>query len=88
MNLESDDLDISDDPFDTLPLDVSRVPLILTLTRISGKYIIDATAEEEAAAVSSVIVAIDGEGQLVHSKKCGIGTLYAEPLKEALPVSV
>jgi len=88
LNADSDDLEIVEEDEKFLSfLDIQRIPLILTLTRISGRYIVDATVEEESASVSSIILAIDSQGQVVHSKKMGVGTLLAEPLKDVLPAA-
>lgn len=87
LNTDSDDLELAEEADNFVAfLDIARIPLILTLTRISGRYIVDATVEEESASVSSVILAIDSQGDVLHSKKMGVGTLFAEPLKDALPV--
>ncbi|KAI1285920.1 Exosome complex exonuclease RRP42 [Halotydeus destructor] len=84
LNTESQEMELSDDISEVIEVNIDRVPLILTLTRIGGHYIIDASAEEEVASVSSVAVAMDSNGDLVHAKKIGLGTLYSEPFKDVL----
>ncbi|RWS09431.1 exosome complex component RRP42-like protein [Dinothrombium tinctorium] len=63
-------------------IDVSRVPLFITVTRIGNQYVVDATQEEEASSISSVLFAITPDGEITHMKKVKYGSLCPEPLKD------
>jgi hypothetical protein len=60
----------------------------VTATKIGGHYVIDANEIEEASSVSSVVFAIDPEGEIIHIKKVGSGSLFINPLKENWKVSL
>lgn len=57
------------------------------MTKIGPNYVVDATDTEEAAAVSSFVLAIDSDGEVVHSRKVGSGSLFVPPLKANWTVS-
>ncbi|XP_053207158.1 exosome complex exonuclease RRP42-like [Panonychus citri] len=85
VNPDTMEIEIPDDPFDVISLDVSQVPLFVTVTRIGNNYIIDPTQEEEASSISSLLFSINDCGTLLHSKKLGFGSLHSEPIKELIP---
>lgn len=76
-----------EDPSDLISLETSRVPLLVTMTKIGPNYVVDVTDREEAAAVSSFVLAIDRDGEVVHSRKVGAGSLFVPPLKANWSVS-
>ena len=79
---ELGELEVPEDPTSLVSLDVSRLPLFVTATKIGGHFVVDATEIEEASSVSSVVFAIDPNGEVIHSKKIGSGSLFMNPLKE------
>ncbi|XP_072945632.1 exosome complex component RRP42 [Epargyreus clarus] len=54
------DLQLSDDPYDSRSLNIGSVPLLVTLSKIGDKCIVDPTAEEEACSAVSIVVGIEG----------------------------
>lgn len=84
---ELDELEVPEDPSDLITLDTSRIPVLVTLTKIGANYVVDVTESEEAASVSSFVMAIDPEGQIIHSRKIGSGTLFVQPLRANWEVS-
>ena len=76
-----------EDPSDLISLNTSRMPVLVTLTKIGANYVVDVTESEEAASVSSFVLAIDPDGQIIHSRKIGAGTLFIQPLKANWEVS-
>lgn len=76
-----------EDPSELVSLDTSRVPLLVTLTKIGPNYVVDATEKEEAASVSSFVLAVDPDGQILHSRKIGSGSLFVPPLRANWSVS-
>lgn len=83
-----DDLDISEDPSNVITLDTSRLPVLVSLTKIGPNYVIDVTENEEAASISSLVVAIDPSGSVVYWKKISSGTLFAPPLTSSLKLAI
>jgi len=82
---DEEDYDIADDPSSVFKLDISRVPLFITLTKINAFYCVDVTQEEEIASISSMTLAIDSRGNVLHLKKFSGGSLNPEPFKDILP---
>lgn len=66
------------------PIDVTHLPILLTLTRIHDQYVADVTEEEAAAGIARFTLAFDAMGQLTYTKKSGTGSLHPDPLKEVL----
>lgn len=79
------DIEISEDPFDLIQLDVSAVPIFVTVTRIGNNYIIDPTQEEEASSIASLLFSVDNCGTLLCTKKLGLGSLHCDPIEELIP---
>jgi exosome complex component RRP42 len=59
--------EVDDDPEAAVRLDISKVPLSLTVCQLGSALILDPTGEEEEAAGSGVAVAMDRSGQV-----CGV----------------
>ena len=83
---DSNDFVVSDDEFESTKLDVKSVPLFVTLTRISKRYVVDVTPEEDEASVASIALAVNSEG-IVYVKKIKSGSLNPEPIKDVFDVS-
>lgn len=66
------------------PIDVTDLPILLTLTRIHDQYVADVTEEEAAAGIARLTLAFDAKGRLSYTKKSGSGSLHPDPLKEVL----
>jgi exosome complex RNA-binding protein Rrp42 (RNase PH superfamily) len=85
---EMGEAQISEDVFNVFNLDAEQIPLLLSLTRVGGKYVVDATQEEEAASFTSIVFAFDTKGHILHTKKITSGNFYPEALKEIIPVII
>ena len=84
---DSNDFVVSDDEFESTKLDINSVPLFVTLTRISKRYVVDVTPEEEEASVASIALSVNSEG-IVYLKKIKSGSLHPEPIKHIYDVSL
>jgi len=80
------DIDISDDPYDTTPLNVSDVPLLLTLNKIGNRYVVDASAEEEVCSDSQLLVSINQQGLVCSLQKHGKGGFHPDLVFEMMQV--
>eukprot|EP00794_Sanderia_malayensis_P003695 gene3695-4213_t len=69
------DFDVLDDQYDVQTIDVSRVPLIVTVNKIGSRFVLDATAEEEACCDAKLLVAVNGAGRICGMRKLGVGGL-------------
>jgi exosome complex component RRP42 len=67
------ELELDDDPEECSRLDVSGVPLIVTLTRVGAHAVVDATEDEETHAAAGVSVAVDAAGRIRAVGKRGGG---------------
>jgi exosome complex component RRP42 len=57
------ELELDDDPEQCSRLDVSNVPLTVTVSRIGDAHVVDATADESAVADFAVAFAVDARGE-------------------------
>ena len=67
------ELELDDDPEECTRLDISGVPLIVTLTRVGAHAVVDATEDEETHAAAGVSIAVDAEGRVRAVGKRGGG---------------
>ncbi|KAH1206643.1 Exosome complex component RRP42 [Glycine max] len=71
-NDEHPEVDVSDEEF--LQFDTSRVPVIVTLTKVGRHYIVDATSEEESQMSSAVSISVNRQGHICGiTKRGGVG---------------
>lgn len=68
------EFEVNDNPDEFSQLDTSRVPVIVTLTKVGRHYIVDATAEEESQMSSAVSIAVNNSGHICGiTKRGGVG---------------
>eukprot|EP01087_Luapelamoeba_hula_P006224 TRINITY_DN16304_c0_g1_i1.p1 TRINITY_DN16304_c0_g1~~TRINITY_DN16304_c0_g1_i1.p1 ORF type:complete len:299 (+),score=30.56 TRINITY_DN16304_c0_g1_i1:17-913(+) len=70
---EEDDIEVSDDPQESTPLDISNVPIFVTLTRIGSRFVVDATIEEEQCEVVRALIAVNKKGNICSTQMSGRG---------------
>ncbi|XP_040209078.1 exosome complex component RRP42 [Rana temporaria] len=78
------EIELSDDPYDCMRLNVENVPCIVTLCKIGHRHVVDATLQEEACSLASVLVAINIKGTLTCMRKMGKGSLDPECIFEMI----
>uniref|UniRef100_A0A8C5M5L9 Exosome component 7 n=1 Tax=Leptobrachium leishanense TaxID=445787 RepID=A0A8C5M5L9_9ANUR len=78
------DFELSDDPYDCMRLNVTNVPCIVTLSRIGHRHVVDATLQEEACSLASVLVSVTSKGVLTCMRKLGRGSLDPESIFEMI----
>ncbi|XP_024538320.1 exosome complex component RRP42 [Selaginella moellendorffii] len=81
------DLEVGDNPDEFARLDASKVPLIITLTKIGRHYIVDATPEEEMGMSSAVSVAVNSKGLILGLTKRGDGGLDPSVVTDMISVA-
>lgn len=81
---DANDFVLSTDSEEYCPVNVDDLPILLTLTRIHDQYVADVTEEEAAAGIARLTLAFDRQGELLYTKKSGLGSLHPDPLKEVL----
>ena len=81
---DANDFILSPETDEYCPVNVNDLPILLTLTRIHDQYVADVTEEEAAAGIARLTLAFDKRGELLYSKKSGLGSLHPDPLKEVL----
>lgn len=90
--LGTTELILSDDIYDCDRLNVSKVPLLVTLCKVGDKCIIDPTAEEEECSVASLVVGVSclnqREGVIATMRTNGEGSLSPETLREMSKMSL
>jgi len=82
------EMELSDDPYRCTRLDVSKAPVLVTLTRIGNHCIVDATPEEEACSGASLVVAVTPSGGLATVNKVGGGSFHSDTLISATRLAV
>lgn len=69
------ELEVDSDVAAGVPLDLSRVPVCVTLTRIGKHYVVDATREEQLCSSGSLTVAVNSFGRTTSLEKRGTASL-------------
>ncbi|XP_075444732.1 exosome complex component RRP42 [Ascaphus truei] len=78
------DIELSDDPYDCMRLNVVNVPCIVTLSRIGHRHVVDATLQEEACSLASLLVSVTSKSVLTCMRKIGKGSLDPESIFEMI----
>lgn len=81
------DLQISDDPFDTKPLDAKDLPVLVSLCKIGNNYVADPTIEEEICGAGCIVVSVTPKGNVTAVLKKGAGSFMPDTLNEIITVS-
>ncbi|KAK3029925.1 hypothetical protein RJ639_039785 [Escallonia herrerae] len=79
------DVDLSSQ--ETTRIDTSGVPVIVTLTKVGRRYIVDATSEEESQMSSAVSVSINKEGRICGLTKQGGASLDPSVIIDMISVA-
>lgn len=79
-----EDFEISGDLSDSTQLDVSRVPILITLSKIGSSLVLDTTSSEQCCTSSSLSIAIDKNGICCGMFKINNGTLMSTEIDFAL----
>ena len=72
---EVGELEVDDDPDACSRIDVSRLGVVVTTSKIGRHGVIDATEDEEACAENSISVAVDREGFICGEFSSGVESL-------------
>ncbi|RXM27336.1 Exosome complex component RRP42 [Acipenser ruthenus] len=78
------EIELSDDPYDCMRLDVENVPCIVTLCKIGHRHVVDATLQEKACSMASLLVAVTRKGTITCVRKVGGGSLDPESVFEMI----
>lgn len=81
------DLQISDDPFDTKPLDARNLPVLVSLCKIGNNYVADPTIEEEICGAGCIVVSVTPKGNVTAVLKKGAGSFMPDTLNEIVMVT-
>uniref|UniRef100_A0A5F9DTE0 Exosome component 7 n=1 Tax=Oryctolagus cuniculus TaxID=9986 RepID=A0A5F9DTE0_RABIT len=80
----SKEIELSDDPYDCIQLSVENVPCIITLCKIGYRHVVDATLQEEACSLASLLVSVTNKGVVTCMRKVGKGSLDPESIFEMM----
>uniref|UniRef100_A0A803V3F6 Exosome component 7 n=1 Tax=Ficedula albicollis TaxID=59894 RepID=A0A803V3F6_FICAL len=80
------EIELSDDPYDCIRLNVDEVPCIITLSKIGYRHVVDATLQEEACSLASLLISVTSKGAITSMKKVGKGSLDPESIFEMMEV--
>eukprot|EP00058_Branchiostoma_floridae_P026891 XP_002612382.1 hypothetical protein BRAFLDRAFT_280121 [Branchiostoma floridae] len=78
------EIELSDDPYDVKRLDVDNVPLIVTLSKIGHRHVVDASWEEELCSLARLTVGVTQKGTIAGLNKEGSGSLDPESIYEMI----
>ncbi|XP_077276528.1 exosome complex component Rrp42 [Temnothorax americanus] len=80
------DIQVSDDPYDCIKLDVTNYPLVVTVCKIGDNFVIDPTLEEESCSAASILMSVMPNGKVTSVVKLGYGSLLPSTLIKMLQV--
>ncbi|XP_048085755.1 exosome complex component RRP42 isoform X2 [Alosa alosa] len=76
------EIELSDDPYDCVRVNVENVPCIVTLCKIGHRHVVDATLQEKACSVASLLISVTHRGTVTCVRKVGGGSLDPESIFE------
>jgi len=68
-------VDVCDDPFQFGSLDVSNLPVLISVGQISGVHIVDTTIQEDSVTLARITYGVKSSGNIVYMNKDGGGSL-------------
>ncbi|KAK2153056.1 hypothetical protein LSH36_309g01034 [Paralvinella palmiformis] len=77
-------LELRDDPFDCMRVDVAAAPCLVTLNKIGYHHVVDATREEESCTLARLIMGVTADGNVVTLKTEKSGSLDPESVFEMM----
>lgn len=81
---EETEIVLSDDPALSKTINVSSIPLTVTINQLGRSYLVDATVPEEICSEAAVTMAVDKAGRILYSKKQLAGMVDPSLLMEIL----
>ncbi|XP_076806094.1 exosome complex exonuclease RRP42-like [Clavelina lepadiformis] len=78
------EINLPDDPEDVKHLKTINCPVLVTLSKIGNRHIVDATDEEECCCSASLVMGVTRRGHTVGVRKMGGGSLDPESLTEMI----
>lgn len=78
------DIQLSDDPYDCVKLDVTNYPLVITLSKVGDNFIVDPSLEEEMCSTSSIVMSVLPNGKVSSIIKIGCGSVQPVTLTKML----
>ena len=99
---EEQEIEISDNPFDSTSIDTENVPVFVSLSlvrhqyylnllslssQIGNQFIVDASHEEEACSLCQLSVGINHKGSICGILKEGAGSFKHKQYNDAISVS-
>ncbi|TRY87370.1 hypothetical protein DNTS_003943 [Danionella cerebrum] len=77
------EIELPDDPYDCLRLNVENVPCVVTLSKIGQRHVVDATLQEKACSVASLLISVTHRGMVTCAGK-RVGKALHAPLMNLL----
>lgn len=73
---------MTDDPFSRILLPrATQLPLLISLCKIGGEWILDPSSDEEECTSMRVALAVNPRGQLCGVNKSGVGTINLQAIE-------
>ena len=79
-----EEMHLPDDPLDVVYISTSNCPVLVTLSQLGNRHIVDATSEEESCSSASVVIGVTRRGHTVGIRKLGNGSLDPESINEMI----
>uniref|UniRef100_A0A1X7SW66 Ribosomal RNA-processing protein 42 n=1 Tax=Amphimedon queenslandica TaxID=400682 RepID=A0A1X7SW66_AMPQE len=84
---EEQEIEISDNPFDSTSIDTNNVPVFVSLSLIGNQFIVDASHEEEACSLCQLSVGVNHKGSICSILKEGAGSFKHKQYNEAISLA-
>jgi len=81
------DVELADDPFKVLRLDVGSAPCLVTLLLVDTECIVDPSQEEEACSKASLVTAVTASGRITAVTKAGRGSMHPATVSQAIQMA-
>jgi len=78
---DEDDFEISEDIANAKQIDASKVPILITLSKIENYIVVDTTGNEESCVSASLTVAVNKDGKICGLQKGSGGSFFPTELE-------
>jgi exosome complex component RRP42 len=81
------EIELDDDPESAVPVDTTRVPLVVTVSQVGSRSVVDLSREEEECSSSALHVAVTPQGQVCGMNVSGSGGTSIPMVREMTEVA-
>lgn len=79
-----EEIELSDDPHDVIALNTDNIPVLVTVSKVGQRHVVDASLEEEACCLACLVIAVSNDGAVYGMEKKGPNSLALDSIQDMI----